>query len=241
MNTYKYFKYRTINKNLIDSLVRSRSFFAEPSSLNDPFDCNVDISEVVKHAINKGNGQGSKLLREFHDDSVLIEKFRNNINLLGIGSFSLKSDQTLMWSHYANDHKGICLKYEFPKYFLDNGEEIFGAAGVEYEENRVSEWIVENINLYKTNHPSFIIGLLKIVLTSKAPAWKYEVEARIIRPKAGFFDIPREFLTNIIFGLQTSDTDKQLISSIADKYYGNIKFGQAVRGQNDFGIAIEEI
>ncbi len=241
MNTFYCFKYRVINKNLLDSLIKSRFYFAKPELLNDPFDCNIDILRVVKHAIEKADNTLEKKLIKFYNDYVMIERFRNNINELGIGSFPLNSDETLMWSHYGDDHKGVCIRYDFPMSFLENDEEITGASKVEYLENRVSEWISNNISLFESNNFSFVTKLLTIVLTSKAPVWGYEEEFRIIRPVAGLYNIPRSSLTNIVFGLQTSKEDKQLITSIANKYYDNIKFSRVVRNSNDFGIEIEII
>ena len=241
MNTFCCFKYRVINKNLLDSLIKSRFYFAKPESLNDPFDCNIDILRVVKHAIGKADGTLEKKLVKFYDDHEMIERFRSNINEYGIGSFSLNLDETLMWSHYGENHKGVCIRYDFPRSFLENEDQIVGASKVKYRENHVSEWITNNISLYESDHFSFVTGLLKIVLTSKAPVWYYEEEYRIIRPVAGLYNVPRSSLTNIVFGLQTSKEDKQLITSIANKYYDNIKFGRVVRNSNDFGIEIEEI
>ena len=83
--------------------------------------------------------------------------------------------------------------------------------------------------------------MLKTVLSSKAPSWKYEKEVRIIRHVAGSLEIPRTSLTQIIFGLQTSAEDESLVRSIADKYYDNLEFGKAIRTGNDFGIDVVEI
>ena len=83
--------------------------------------------------------------------------------------------------------------------------------------------------------------MLKTLVTSKAPTWSYEEEARIIRDVNGIYEIPREFLTHIIFGLQTSEADETLLRSIAEKYYDAVKFGKVVRTNDDFGIDVEEI
>ena len=146
-----------------------------------------------------------------------------------------------MWSHYADDHKGICLRYDFPESFLDNEDEVLGVSQVSYEPNAISNWLRSNIKLFKSDQKDFIINLLTTLLTSKAPSWSYEEEARIIRHVTGLFDVPRDMLTHIIFGLQTSEADEALIRSIANKYYGAIKFGRVVRTDEDFGINAEEI
>jgi len=241
MTDYCCFKYRTINKHLLDSLVKSQLYFSPRKRLNDPFDCNVDISRALDHLLLSKEKEKNDQLRKLRDDDETLKRFNNNVDLLGICSFSLNSNETLMWSHYANDHKGICLRYNFPVDFLNNGDEIFGVSKVSYEQNSVSDWLFNNIDLYDTDHKTFIIELLKRLLTSKAPTWRYEEEVRIIRDVNGLYEIPREILTHIIFGLQTTESDETLIRSIADKYYGTVKFGRVVRTNDDFGIDIEEI
>lgn len=241
MTDYCCFKYRSINKYLLDSLVKSQLFFAPRNQLNDPFDCNINIPNALDHLIRSVNGEKSELLKKFRGDTDVLTRFDNNVDPLGICSFSLTLNETLMWSHYANDHKGICLRYDVPEEFLNNPDEIIGVSKVSYEPNSVSDWLNSNIELYDKDHQGFIINLLKTLLTSKAPSWSYEEEVRIIRPVVGLYEIPRETLTHIIFGLQTSVSDESLIRSITDTYYASVKFGRVVRTNDDFGIDTEEI
>ena len=46
---------------------------------------------------------------------------RNKINLYerGVCCFSEKKDDILMWSHYADGHKGFCLEFITPKHNRD--------------------------------------------------------------------------------------------------------------------------
>ncbi len=112
---------------------------------------------------------------------------------------------------------------------------------ISYDSNAISDWLKQNINKWRDDRKSFTIGLLKKVLMSKAPAWAYEEEARIVRPEAGPLNIPRTTLTHIVFGLQTTPNDESLVRSIVGKYYDSVKFGRAARTEEDFGIGILEI
>lgn len=241
MPEYVFFKYRPVNKFLLESLVKSTIYFPNRKQLNDPFDCNVDLVKSVENAIEQSDGQTRDLFRKFLSDENHIERFRNNVASLGIGSFSLTHQETLLWSHYANDHKGVVLRYNWPAEFLDDENRILGVAGVSYEPNAISNWLRENIRLYEENHFEFITGLLKKILMSKAPSWAYEQEARIVRPVSGLFGIPRHVLTHVVFGLQTSQEDESLIRSIVSKYYEGVGFSRAIRTSDDFGIEIVEI
>ena len=241
MADYCCFKFRPIDKYLLESLVHSVLYFPTRAQLNDPYDCNVDIMRTIDRAIQSEDGQDVELLRNFRADQDSIARFNRGLESLGVGSFSLNSQETLLWSHYANDHKGVAVRYDFPEEFLNNEDEILGVSRVSYDPNAISDWLSRNIAQWRDDHKSFIIGLLKKVLMSKAPSWKYEEEARIVRPEAGPFMIPRTTLTHIILGLQTSPNDESLVRNIVDKYYEGVKYGRAVRTEEDFGLGIQEI
>jgi hypothetical protein len=239
MSDYLLFRYNAINKNFLDSLVKSELYFARRDELNDPFDCNVDISR----AANKLIAQGIKtdLLEKFCKGDYGLDMFNRNIEPFYTCSFSLAVNQTLMWSHYAENHKGVCLRYDFPETFSDNEDEIIDVSKVSYEPNAITKWLTDNINLFDTDHKKFIINLLKTLLLSKAPLWAYEKETRIICSINGLFEIPRETLTRVTFGLQTTKADKSLIRSIINKYYSDVKFAEVIRTDDDFGIDTKEI
>lgn len=238
MSDYCCFKFRTIDKRLLELLIQSEMYFPHRAQLNDPFDCNINIFRALEHAISRGTCQNQDLLEQFRRDEEAIRRFSSNMGELGIGSFSLTNDETLLWSHYANNHKGVALRYDFPSNFLGDEDNIFGASVVTYDSNAVSDWLIENAYLYRQDHKEFILGLLHKVLTSKAPSWRYEQEARIIRPEAGVFQLPRETLTHVVFGLQTTQRDENLVLAIVERYYEGVKFGRAANTADDFGIRI---
>lgn len=241
MTDYCCFKYRAIDKRLLAQLVNSEMYFPHRAQLNDPFDCNIDIARALDRAIASGACKNPDLLEKFKRDEEVTQRFKKNVGDLGIGSFSLTNNETLLWSHYADDHRGVALRYDFPLPFLDNEEEILGVSAVSYEPNAVSDWLTENAHLYRDDHREFIIGLLKKVLMSKAPAWRHEEEARIVRPTTGLFALPRDTLMHVIFGLQTSQEDEKLVRSLVERCYDKVKFGRVVRTDDDFGIGTVEI
>lgn len=238
---YCCFKYRAIDKRLAEQLVNSEMYFPHRAQLNDPFDCNVDIVRAIDHALLSGTCKEPELLQSFKKNEAETQRFSNNVGEMGIGSFSLANDETKLWSHYADDYRGVSLRYDFPKTFLDNENEILGVSAVSYAPNAISDWLDENAHLYRDDIQGFIVGLLKKVLMSKAPAWSHEQEARIVCPKSGLLALPPKALTHVIFGLQTSKQDEKLVRSLVEKYYNEVKFGRVVRTHDDFGIGTIEI
>lgn len=241
MNEYCCFKYRPIDKRLTELLVDSKMYFPHRAQLNDPFDCNIDIIRAIDHAIARGICKTPEVLQCFRKDEAVTRRFTKNVDAMGIGSFSLTNNETLLWSHYAADHSGVALRYDFPMEFLNDEDNIVGVSEVSYAPNAISDWLGANAHLYRDDHKAFITGLLKKFLMSKAPAWRYEQEARIVRPITGLFGLPRETLTHVVFGLQTSQDDQHLVRSLVSKHYGKVRFGRAVRTSDDFGIDTIEI
>lgn len=241
MTDYSCFKYREIDKRLLELLVQSEMYFPHREQLNDPFDCNIDISRAIDRALTIEECQSTENLLKFQKEEVITRRFSDSVGKMGIGSFSLSNNETLLWSHYANNHKGVVLRYDFPESFLSDEDSILSVSKISYKPNTVSDWIAQNSNLYTDNHKKFFIGLLKKVLASKAPAWEYEQEARIVRHESGMFCIPRTTLTHVLFGLQTSPEDERLVRKIVDGNYDNIRYGRTVRTDDDFGIGTIEI
>ncbi|EJT6665860.1 DUF2971 domain-containing protein [Clostridium perfringens] len=99
-------------------------------------------------------------------DNIVQSEFDSIRNNLAIACLSETNDNILMWSHYANNHKGICLEYDFEE--INNISTIFP---VIYSNNTcdISDDILnENYNF-----------IIQKVLT-KAENWKYENEWRIV-------------------------------------------------------------
>jgi len=243
MEIYRYFKYRTINDNLLDSLSDGTLYFPPQSKLNDPFDCELDIKKAINNAKKSSNPDQAKELGKLLSDSKALDNFQENIDKLGICSFSeeINDSQTLLWAHYANDHKGICIMYEFPEAFLNNEDNILGTSRVTYKPNSLTEWFVELGDKLPISDEEFITTLLIRVLTAKSPPWEYEKEVRIIRPEHGLFKIEKEYIKQILFGLHSTESDIQKVRDAIKDYDHEVKLYKAVRGDDDFGINYIEL
>lgn len=82
-----------------------------------------------------------------------------------------------MWAHYASNHKGMCVEYDFSQ--LD-AEETFSKKlfPVGYEENRYN--ITNLIKLSFQKEPDMRVYLLYFLMQLKHKSWGYEKEWRIL-------------------------------------------------------------
>lgn len=127
--------------------------------LNDPLDCQPVAL------------RGGKTLEKPEDEWLL----RTVQNQVGILCFSAKIDDPVIWSHYADSHRGIALGYEIGS---DNP-----ASAVEYPEPPEAEKRpVVNLDVIELNNQGDYLGALTDLVvegfTTKAASWAYEQEYR---------------------------------------------------------------
>ncbi|MCA0973109.1 DUF2971 domain-containing protein [Halomonas denitrificans] len=115
-------------------------------SLNDPFEYSLKIGDSEYEL-------KPELSAENTETMAFVSLSRNNSNIL-------------MWSHYADSHKGFCLGfYRSDSYFSD-------AESIRYRSNRSSLNGMSNSHFDKIN-------VLKSVALEKAIDWAYEEEERL--------------------------------------------------------------
>lgn len=116
-----------------------------------------------------------------------------------------------MWGHYADSHKGICIKYRFPISISQLGNEnpnvVAYFKDVKYSNGDMSKY---------SNKDSIT---LEDAFFLKGKQWEYENELRFLyydlngKGNYGTIDIPN-CIEEIYFGLECSTRDKETIHNI---------------------------
>lgn len=209
--------------------------------LNDPFELQPSTHAWAHYYSQVGNTR----IRSIDEMIEIIEKtdFLKEqeeqfpmFNNTGIMSFSKSEDNILMWSHYADCHKGMKLGFDASHEFFCNSKPYDSYTGRLHQ--------IE----YTTNRPNNIVDNPQELFTTKAIDWKYENEYRLILDiscsdvsyKGGvsddniyefdcfnylfeenlffMFRIPKEAVISVTFG---SKSDKNEISKITSKIRGD--------------------
>lgn len=159
------------------------------------------------------------------------QAFTQYFSDLKILSMTVRPDISLMWSHYANSHQGVVLRFRnvpekdspygmaMPMNYTPDPPALFT------EEYLINSFCgIETLDIRKTNDA---------VIYRKAPEWEYEQEWRIsggLGRKRGepFEDnlFGADELDGVIFGLRTTDANKDEIRQLCGQY-PNIQFMQA--------------
>lgn len=127
------------------------------------------------------------------------------INRFRVSCFTTSPYSMLMWSHYANCHKGFCIEYEVPNFDKDNSHLFSNLFPVIYSEKRTSvlPYCVKALE-NKDMTDEVLWGMYKYGLLTKSMDWQYQDEWRLVsydtmlaqdnEYNCRFFDIKKVYL-----------------------------------------------
>jgi hypothetical protein len=237
-------KFRKIDQFLIDSLERSQIYFARPEELNDPFDCKINIEKSLRRAISQSSGSERETLENIlNNDEVLnlFNQVQQEIKGYGIFSGSHKPalESSLMWSHYADKHRGDCLIYAIPTELMAfyKTNQIIGIQNVIYGPNQLTEWF-KKLPVNKNIHNCTFENMINIFVKIKHISWKYEDEVRMIRKTSGIVSIDKSHLQHVCFGLKASE---DLIREILIRFNYDVGYSRMDKGDSDFALRAIDI
>lgn len=237
------YSFRRFNDYSLEDLTNNTITVVSPLEMNDPFDTlmypwiEARYKSAERIAIELGGGDRAKdVLR-----SAMVLK--ESMNYYRIRSFVKENKDglkpyhnTLMWSHYADSHKGFCIKYSLSKDMqaFQNSEEYRLIRSVKYSS--------EAIDLDSQRE---IDGLDALFL--KSSDWGYENEVRLLtyitKTDSPFLSIPLDHeskIEEIYFGIKTDrKTIDSIMSSLQDR---DIKYYQMKQNFKDiYKLDLEEI
>jgi Protein of unknown function (DUF2971) len=222
------YKYRGFSESTRDYvrqiIVENKVWFSSPADLNDPFDCKVHASfkgtvreykKDMLRLLKKYNPSLNRQQRQAENARIFKEEKRHKkpdlfsnvvadvqkeYDRWGVYCLSVRNDNILMWSHYANGHKGICLGFGHRP-----ARPLGPAFPVMYspELPRVSYLEGGDVEKFRADF-----------LTKDLP-WEHEREWRVIDRNRGrgFRQFPPESLVEIILGAQMTQEDRAVIIS----------------------------
>lgn len=148
------------------------------------------------------------------------------LNKTGVFSMSEKNDDILMWSHYADGHKGICVEFQI----TDRSPEYVLPDRVTYQDR------LPEINAYKTSDKEKVRRLLY----TKARHWEYEKEWRIVNmhTRLGVQRFPEGLLTGVIMGCDISKESRDLVLDMIGHHCCPVRLRHARRSPDRFALDV---
>lgn len=153
-------------------------------------------------------------------------KIREIVQEMGVCSFSAIPNHLLMWSHYANHHRGFCVEYD-----CRDGTLLRKLAHkVRYKD------AVQSLSAADFAPPNNDEAFDALWLT-KAECWSYEKEWRVMMSEGNkSFQAPSDIIS-VIFGTRMPEADRVMIAR-ALRHNENIQFKEALLKDGTFLIEI---
>lgn len=209
------YQYKPCSKLLFQSLANSTLKVSSPTVFNDVFDT------PILNYLNQGDEEDN-LLKKVFEQCVKVACFTSNNFLPDIneqktsfvhkpkGDFLFKEyGNILMWAHYADSHRGICIKYQFPtEISVFEGSVLTWFGDVIYTDDLSSIYKKKSINEIDA-------------FFTKAKVWEYENEVRYLyfnkddcETKYRMIPMKENYIEAVYFGVNCDEEDKNAIINI---------------------------
>lgn len=194
------YKYRSNQnfKNFVDIILNNRLYAAEYKSLNDPMEglYTYSIFDISRETVNR----------------IKNSKRKNRIL-----SLSKNCNNSLMWSHYADGHRGVVI-------------------GVEIVDDNVREEpIIYTEKVYQLDNADIMPQDVAVeILKHKLDFWSYEEEVRILKVNEKFVDVE---VKEVILGRVMAPDDERFVTDLIQKINPKIKITKARDDYDRFSIS----
>lgn len=207
------YKYTSV-ENCLRIINDGTLYFADYHTFNDPFECNaiIDTSNTKAEweAFLLENGvnpiEAANLAQKVVNNPARAEQdvkriILENQDTTGFLCLTAKRDNLLMWSHYANQHEGCCVKLDL----LNDVDLFFRIRAIVYD----NKYISYN---YLRNH-----GGAFDAICHKSEDWAYEEEYRVLSFNyIGAKPMAPGTVKEVYLGCRMKDEDKtDILSSVA--------------------------
>jgi len=193
----------TASKNVSHFIEESSIYLSAPTKFNDPFDC--PFSGPARERMDK----------------------------MGISCFSTVNKNSVMFSHYADKHQGVCLIFD-PEYFRDLWNR--------WDNNVTGR--IQRVTYYdrfpcydEETEPA-------LIATAKYRDWSYEREYRLTTSfgfPEGLYKFKPEALIGVIFGVRMPGEEKEKIFRMTVNHGRTLDFYQAKKRQNSYSLNVRRV
>lgn len=210
------YKFRQYSQYLLKDLKNNVITLSRPCCMNDPFDSLYSIWSQPEN------------LKFCVDDQNHISMFHKSFDYYRLCSFCIDDDaennilkNILMWSHYADGHKGVCIQYRLKNDCVSTNLSPDFRHQVVLQ--RINEQINDTVSVRNASIP------LKFLFAHKFSGWQYEKESRLIcyddttendRITIGYGE--GISIEAVYFGLNCTDESKSVIKKLLSNQ--NIKY-----------------
>jgi hypothetical protein len=249
------YKYRSLEGSgalyLKRLLLHDEIYFASRKAFNDPFECRPKFSfdgskqQLRRYAKRVLTGDPnltsarrksliSQIVRDRRtrlatDAETLAAEWGEMLDRdIGIYCLSARPNDLLMWSHYADSHRGVCVRFD-----------------------RCQDPLLKNVMRvnYQTEYPVMRplidrgVATARRVFLTKSDHWGYEEEWRIVDMSRGpgIRRIVPSAISGIILGARISDSDREKVLTWIQERSCFVEIIQARLGEFRYEVVCNEV
>jgi hypothetical protein len=226
-------------------------YFASASTFNDPFDLNPVFSleasteeqrEDYLRMSRKFNQAFTEEQHQAEADRVMatslspedlghtasmIQGLHRQAMVQGVGTFcvSEKRSDLLMWAHYGDSHRGVCLEFDGMAALMALAQRVM------YSATRAP------INSYADDRDTMVTK----ALLCKSEHWAYEAEWRLLRTDKGpgVEQFRPRNLTGVVIGALASSETIKVVKDWAAKRLTPLMLYRAKTSNTEFELLVE--
>lgn len=192
----KFYKIKPIDNRNIEDVIYGRIWIPKASQLNDPYDCFVfpvlgkfiaedELDQLIKSLVQKipifrdALGEWYSKAKNHYEKNVFAQEYlTQKIREIGVCSFLDSPFNIVTWSHYGNNHKGMCLEYELQidEYIQAVNTDV-NKRGYKYSSVSYTNVMPQYTWNDFLNSPELT---MRLCLTTKYRDWSYENESRLL-------------------------------------------------------------
>lgn len=277
------FRYRFFNENTLSEILNCSMWHASLDSLNDPYELPFffdwscfdekdlgkslalinkqlllfdPMEKLTSHLVNNKQKEAEDFMRMTLQTAIthLEQGYRSSL----VTCFSQEPSDALMWSHYADGMRGICVAYDVDK--LQNSKNFELLAHVNYDD-KATLFTYKDFDLVKpdpndnryVHHYSegqgMSVSKKQLVIRNvdhifqKHSRWKYEKEIRNViinpegEPNGMLVPFDEHAIKAIIYGSKLASTNLSILKLVCNER--GIPLFKASPKRDDFTVTIE--
>lgn len=204
------YSFRKYSIHTLEDLINNTITVIKPSKMNDPFDSIANLWRKRENLEKITNGKGHESILEKSMEYFRIRSFQANTATYNTDDSILQNVK--MWSNYADNHYGFCIKYRLNKKFFrevnETAEITYRIAPIQY----VPYYVIDSNKKTLNTFDAYFI---------KNKDWKEEGEVRLLsyNPKIedDHWGVPMgndAKIEEVIFGYLCTDDCKKTIYNL---------------------------
>jgi Protein of unknown function (DUF2971) len=232
------FRYESITLQSLRNLKGQVIHLGSPRNFNDPYDCafgailgdltDEDLARLLDGV--KVNAT-DETLKSMYRESVrktlsgLTEQF---LDRRGVSCFTESNDNLLMWAHYADGGRGMCLEFSTAEPLFEKARKVTYADSIP---------TVELGSLLCNEEYDLITDLFR----TKSAHWKYEEEWRVVHEAAGTnWVYESTSLLGVYFGPNTPSDLLAIACLILKGQNDSVRLYKGARSEITFKVEFQE-